>query len=133
LVKGKTRHELLVHPADLASRGIADGDRVRVQSRVGDVVVEARASDEMMPGVVSLPHGFGHKGVGLKLTVAEAQPGVSANDLTDGSELDVSGNAVVNGVPVEIHQESSALRPTAVTTESLCAAPKVERRSDRGS
>jgi anaerobic selenocysteine-containing dehydrogenase len=102
LVKGKTRHELLVHPMDLASRGIANGDRVRLTSRVGEVVVEARASDDLMPGVVSLPHGFGHRGQGVLLSVAQGQPGVSANDLTDQRELDASGVAVVNGVPVEL-------------------------------
>jgi anaerobic selenocysteine-containing dehydrogenase len=102
LVKGKTRHELLVHPQDLASRGIVDGDRVRVRSRVGEVVVEARACDDVMPGVVSLPHGFGHQGAGVELAVARAQPGVSANDLTDHGDVDVSGTAVLNGVPVEI-------------------------------
>jgi anaerobic selenocysteine-containing dehydrogenase len=102
LVKGKSRHELMAHPADLSSRGIADGDRVCLTSRVGEVVVEARASDDLMPGVVSLPHGFGHEGEGVRLSVAQGEPGVSANDLTDQEELDASGVAVVNGVPVEL-------------------------------
>jgi anaerobic selenocysteine-containing dehydrogenase len=75
---------------------------VRLTSRVGEVVVEARASDDLMPGVVSLPHGFGHRGQGVLLSVAQGQPGVSANDLTDQRELDASGVAVVNGVPVEL-------------------------------
>jgi anaerobic selenocysteine-containing dehydrogenase len=103
LVKGKPRHQLLVHPQDLASRGLADGQRVRVQSRVGVVEVEVASSDEMMPGVVSLPHGWGQGRQGVQMDIAIRQPGVSANDLTDERFLDaVSGNAALNGVPVQV-------------------------------
>jgi anaerobic selenocysteine-containing dehydrogenase len=103
LVKGKPRHQLLVHPQDLASRGLADGQRVRVQSRVGVVEVEVASSDEMMPGVVSLPHGWGQGRQGVQMDIASRQPGVSANDLTDERFLDaVSGNAALNGVPVQV-------------------------------
>ena len=57
----------------------------------------------MMPGVVSLPHGYGHGRQGAQLQVASAQPGVSANDLTDERLRDgVSGNAALNGVPVQV-------------------------------
>lgn len=103
LVKGKPRHQLLMHPQDLASRGLADGQRVRVQSRVGSVEVEVATSDEMMPGVVSLPHGWGHGCHGVQMEIASRQPGVSANDLTDERFLDaLSGNAALNGVPVQV-------------------------------
>ncbi|MEX6500978.1 molybdopterin oxidoreductase family protein [Pseudomonas zhanjiangensis] len=103
LVKGKPRHQLLMHPADLDRRGIADGQRVRVRSRVGMIEVEVAASDEMMPGVVSLPHGWGHARPGVQMAIASEQPGASANDLTDERQLDsVSGNAALNGVPVEV-------------------------------
>ena len=103
LVKGKPRHQLLMHPDDMAGRGLADGQRVRVQSRVGMIEVEAVASDEMMPGVVSLPHGWGHARPGVQMAIASAQPGASANDLTDERQLDaVSGNAALNGVPVRV-------------------------------
>ncbi|MCY1290297.1 Nitrate reductase [compost metagenome] len=103
LVKGKPRHQLLMHPDDLARRGLVDGQRVRVRSRVGIVEVEVAASDEMMPGVVSLPHGWGHGRPGVRMAIASAQPGASANDLTDERQLDaVSGNAALNGVPVEV-------------------------------
>ncbi|MDG1580525.1 molybdopterin oxidoreductase family protein [Pseudomonas sp. GOM6] len=103
LVKGKPRHQLLMHPDDMAGRGLADGQRVRVQSRVGMIEVEAVASDEMMPGVVSLPHGWGHARPGVQMGIASAQPGASANDLTDERQLDaVSGNAALNGVPVRV-------------------------------
>lgn len=102
LVRGSTRHELHAHPDDLAERGLASGQRVRVRSRVGEVVVEVRATDTLMRGVVSLPHGYGHDRPGIRLGVAGERPGVSANDLTDPLDLDVSGTAVLNGVPVEV-------------------------------
>lgn len=103
LVKGKPRHQLLMNPADLASRGLTDGQRVQVRSRVGSIEVEVAASDEVMAGVVSLPHGWGHARPGVQMDIARAQPGASANDLTDERQLDVlSGNAVLNGVPVEV-------------------------------
>ncbi|PXB83739.1 dehydrogenase, partial [Pseudomonas aeruginosa] len=94
LVKGKPRHQLLMHPRDLEGRGLVDGQRVRVRSRVGSVEVEVAASSEMMPGVVSLPHGWGHARPGVQLAIARAQAGASANDLTDERHLDLlSGNA----------------------------------------
>lgn len=103
LVKGKPRHQLFMHPQDMAGRGLADGQRVRVQSRVGSIEVEVAASEDMMPGVVSLPHGWGHARPGVQMGIASAQPGASANDLTDERQLDaVSGNAALNGVPVRV-------------------------------
>ncbi|MEA9978362.1 MULTISPECIES: molybdopterin oxidoreductase family protein [unclassified Pseudomonas] len=103
LVKGKPRHQLLMHPDDLSSRGLSDGQWVRVSSRVGAVEVQVLGSAEMMPGVVSLPHGWGHARPGVQMAIAGKQPGVSANDLTDERQLDtLSGNAVLNGVPVKV-------------------------------
>ncbi|GIZ11236.1 molybdopterin oxidoreductase family protein [Pseudomonas sp. NCCP-436] len=103
LVKGKPRHQLLMSPQDLACRGLVDGQRVQVRSRVGCIEVDVVASEEVMPGVVSLPHGWGHARPGVRLEIAQAQPGASANDLTDESRVDaLSGNAVLNGVPVEV-------------------------------
>jgi anaerobic selenocysteine-containing dehydrogenase len=103
LVKGKPRHQLLMHPADLSQRGLADGQRVRVRSRIGVIEVEVAASEDMMAGVVSLPHGWGHARPGVKMAIASEQPGASANDLTDERQLDaLSGNAALNGVPVHI-------------------------------
>lgn len=103
LVKGKPRHQLLMHPQDLQQRQLQDGQRVRIRSRTGTLEVEVQACDDIMPGVVSLPHGFGHARDGVQLQVARAQPGVSANDLTDERLRDaVSGNAALNGVPVQI-------------------------------
>ncbi|WP_341928149.1 molybdopterin-dependent oxidoreductase [Nocardioides psychrotolerans] len=102
LTRGKPRHHLLMHPADLAARGLTDGGRVTVTSRVGSVEVEATGVDDMMPGVVSLPHGYGHQVDGTRLGHASRVAGVSINDLTDPDELDLSGNAAFNGVPVTV-------------------------------
>ncbi len=102
LTRGKPRHQLLMHPDDLASRGLTDGDSVRVASRVGTVTTEVRATDDMMRGVVSLPHGYGHQQDGVRMANATKVAGVSINDLTDPERLDVSGNAALNGVPVTV-------------------------------
>lgn len=102
LTKGRPRHHLLMHPDDLAARSIADGARVTVTSRVGSVEVEVTGADDMMPGVVSLPHGYGHQVPGTRLGHASTVAGVSINDLTDPELLDVSGNAALNGVPVTV-------------------------------
>jgi len=103
LVKGKPRCQLLMHPADLSRYGFAEGQRVRVTSRVGSLDVEVAGTDEVMPGVVSLPHGWGHGRAGTSLAVAQAHAGVSANDLTDDLFVDaVSGNAALNGMPVAV-------------------------------
>ena len=102
LTRGRPRHQLLMHPDDLAERGITDGSRVRVASRVGQVEVEVAATDDMMPGVVSLPHGYGHQLPGTRMAGASEVVGVSINDLTDPERLDLSGNAALNGVPVTV-------------------------------
>jgi anaerobic selenocysteine-containing dehydrogenase len=103
LVKGKPRCTLFIHPDDARSRGIEPGAMVRVRSRVGEVQVAAELTDDMMPGVVSLPHGWGHDRTGIRLGVAQAHAGVSINDLVDDQRIDVlTGNAVLNGTPVEV-------------------------------
>ncbi len=102
LTKGKPRHHLLAHPRDLAALGIEDGTQVEVVSRVGKVEVTVRASEDMMRGVVSLPHGYGHGLPGTRMSNAAQVPGASINDLTDPEALDVSGNSALNGVPVTV-------------------------------
>jgi anaerobic selenocysteine-containing dehydrogenase len=103
LVKGKPRHQLLMHPDDLSERGLADGQLVTVSSAAGAVSVEVAASNDMMRGVVSLPHGFGHGRPGARLTVANRVAGPSANDITDTALIDpIAGTAAVNGVPVTV-------------------------------
>ncbi|HYI12112.1 MAG TPA: molybdopterin-dependent oxidoreductase [Thermoanaerobaculia bacterium] len=103
LIKGKARDQLLMHPADLASLGLTDGQLVEVRATAGAVRIAVQATDTMMRGVVSLPHGFGHTRPGTRLGLAEQNPGVSYNDLTDTRAVDaVSGNAALNGVRVEV-------------------------------
>jgi anaerobic selenocysteine-containing dehydrogenase len=103
LVKGKPRCTLLIHPDDAARRGVPDGALVRVRSRVGEVLVAAELTADMMPGVVSLPHGWGHDRDGIRLAVASRHAGVSINDLVDDQRLDaLTGTAVLNGTPVEV-------------------------------
>jgi anaerobic selenocysteine-containing dehydrogenase len=106
LTRGRPRHQLLMHPGDLESRGIADGSLVDVASRVGSVRVEVAATEDIMPGVVSLPHGYGHQQEGTRLRHASKLPGVSINDLTDPELLDLSGNAALSGVAVTVEPAS---------------------------
>ena len=103
LVKGKNRCTLLMHPEDLQQRGIAPGSEVSVRSRVGALQVVVESCEEIMPGVVSLPHGFGHDRAGIRMAIAQRHAGVSCNDITDDLALDaLSGNAAVNGILVEV-------------------------------
>src|SRR6266478_8724270 len=83
LVRGKPQCTILMHPTDAAQRHLRPGQKVSVRSRVGSVVVPIEISEEMMPGVVSIPHGWGHDRLGIKLEVAQQHPGESINDLTD--------------------------------------------------
>jgi anaerobic selenocysteine-containing dehydrogenase len=103
LVKGKDRCTLLMHPRDALARGLEAGQRVRIRSRVGTVEAPLEITEAVRPGVVSLPHGFGHARDGVRLRVAGAHAGVSLNDLTDHERVDLlSGNASFSGVPVEV-------------------------------
>jgi anaerobic selenocysteine-containing dehydrogenase len=103
LMKGKPRCTLMINPEDAERIGVKSGDMVKVSSRVGEVTAPADVTGDMMSGVVSLPHGFGHGRDGVKLSVATAHPGVSVNDLTDERVIDeLSGNAAFSGVPVMV-------------------------------
>jgi anaerobic selenocysteine-containing dehydrogenase len=99
LVGGSNRCTLHVNPVDVERLGL--NGRATVRSAVGELVIEVEATETIMPGVVSLPHGWGH--AGSTQQVAAAHHGVNANALTDESAVDVlSGNAVFNGVPVTV-------------------------------
>jgi anaerobic selenocysteine-containing dehydrogenase len=103
LMKGADRCALLVHPDDARARGLTDGATAHVRSSRGHLDVRVELSDAVMPGVVSLPHGYGHTGPGLRLSLASRRPGVNANALTDPTRVDaVAGTAVLNGVPVSV-------------------------------
>jgi anaerobic selenocysteine-containing dehydrogenase len=103
LVRGRDRCTLLVHPDDARAKSLADGALARVTSEAGSIVVPVQVSDEMMPGVVSLPHGWGHDKEGIRLGVARQYAGVNSNILSPGRLVDpLSNNAVVNGIEVEV-------------------------------
>lgn len=109
LVKGKPRCTLLMNPADAEARGIANGDPVEISSRVGQVVAPVEVTDEMMAGVVSLPHGWGHHREDIELRVARDHAGVSLNDLTDEAFFDqLSGNSGFSGVAVHVRRVADA-------------------------
>lgn len=111
LIKGPERCTLLMSPADADRLGLRHGRLVAVESRVGRVALPLVVSDEMMPGVVSMPHGFGHSRGGVRMRNAAERPGVSMNDLTDESVVEgMVGNGVLTGVPVRV----SAFEPAAV-------------------
>lgn len=104
LVKGKSRCTAMIHPLDAANLQISEGDRVLVQSRVGCIELPAELTEQVMQGVISIPHGWGHHREGTKQSVAQQHAGVSCNDLTDEKWMDeLSGNAAVNGLPVQVH------------------------------
>jgi len=103
LVKGKDRCTAWINPADAERIGVIDGAPVSVRSRTGAVEISVEVTPDIMPGVVSIPHGWGHDGDGLRLAVAEAHAGVNSNILADETLVDpISGNAVFNGIPVEV-------------------------------
>ncbi|MGK5090752.1 molybdopterin oxidoreductase family protein [Deltaproteobacteria bacterium TL4] len=107
LVKGKNRCTALIHPTDAEKRGIHQGDALRVSSRVGFLEIEAEIDQNIMPGVISIPHGWGHDREGIQLRVAQQNAGVSINDITDDAMIDpLCGNAVLNGVPVRVEKNS---------------------------
>ncbi|MFI8231808.1 molybdopterin oxidoreductase family protein [Streptomyces sp. NPDC085900] len=103
LTGGSNRCTLHIHPEDAERVGVRDGDPVRVKGAGGEVTAPAEVTDAVRRGVVSLPHGWGHDRPGTRMSHAATDPGVNVNQLLDGSLLDpLSGNAVLNGVPVEI-------------------------------
>ena len=112
LTKGKERCTLLVHPADAAERGLTDGEIVRVATDISSVLIRLEVSNEIMAGVVSAPHGWGHDLAGTKLTIANRHAGANANAIIDERLFDrPSINSVLNGV---------AVRLSACEQELLC-------------
>ena len=109
MVKGPTRCTLKPHPRDAEARGISAGDAVTITSRTGAVTAPVELSDEVMPGVASLPHGWGHNREGTRMGVASAHAGVSLNDVTDEQSLDaLCGTANLTGVPVRVARVTPA-------------------------
>ena len=108
LVKGnpaKPPCTILMHPVDAAQRDLATGENVLVRSKVGEIVVPVEISKEMMPGVVSIPHGWGHDREGNQISVAQQHAGASINDLTDNQAIDaLCGTAAFSGTPVTVER-----------------------------
>jgi anaerobic selenocysteine-containing dehydrogenase len=105
LVKGKNRCDLFVHPETARQHGITQGEQVYISSRVGALKVSVNITDDIMPNVVSLPHGWGHNYEGTRTSTASSNPGVNMNILTDEQFTDkLSGNAALNGTPVDIQK-----------------------------
>ena len=110
LAKGAYRCTALVHPVDAARLGLIDGGMAQLRNGARRIDVQVEVSEEMMPGVVSLPHGWGHDLAGTRLAVAAERPGVNLNALLDENLRDpLSGNAVLSGVAVEMAPLESAL------------------------
>jgi anaerobic selenocysteine-containing dehydrogenase len=110
LMRGRERCTMLIHPDDATARGLVDGGRCEISSDTGTIEAIVEVSDSIAPGVVSLPHGWGHDGPGLQLSVASKHPGSNLNALTGSGGIDVlSGTAAFNGVKIQI-------RPLVETT-----------------
>jgi anaerobic selenocysteine-containing dehydrogenase len=112
LVKGKERCTLYLHPDDAVRLGLADGERASVTSATGAIEV---------PGVVSIPHGWGHDADGVRMGVASEHAGVNSNFLADESMIEpLSGNAVLNGIPVDVSGlDGLEHRPAAVAADHV--------------
>jgi anaerobic selenocysteine-containing dehydrogenase len=103
LMKGDDPCTLLLHPDDATRLGLADGDLARVTSRASSVEAPVQVTPDIMPGVVSLPHGWGHDQPGTRMSVANTRHGVNINRLMSNLAIDpLSGNATLNAIPVEI-------------------------------
>jgi anaerobic selenocysteine-containing dehydrogenase len=110
LAKGPNRCTLMIHPDDAAARGIVDGAPVSIASTAGRVEVPAEITADVMRGVVSMPHGFGHRRPGVQLGVAQSRPGASINDVTERGRIDpLSGNAALVGTPVTVEAINHAV------------------------
>lgn len=117
LVKGPDRCTLMIHPIDAEARAITDGESVLIETELATLETTAEVSEDMMPGVVSLPHGWGHNREGLSWKTAAAHAGVSMNDLIDTNRYDaLTGNAVLNGLVVQVRAKAHADRQEAIAS-----------------
>ena len=129
LMKGADRCTAMLHPEEAARRGLVDGQPVRVASTVGAIEVPLQLSEDMRPGVVSIPHGFGHRREGVGWQTAASHGGASVNDITDPSIVDrLTGNAAYNDVPVRV-EAAGAYSPPAASAgvSSVESTPPVSR------
>jgi anaerobic selenocysteine-containing dehydrogenase len=130
LVKGKNRCTMMIHPEDAARRNLNNGDMAIVTSRVGEVEIETEVTQDIMEGVISIPHGWGHHRKNTQLSIASNRPGVSVNDLTDDKFVDrLTGTSALNGVPVSVSEvtstsKKSAARNTPTNTKKTASNKK---------
>jgi anaerobic selenocysteine-containing dehydrogenase len=112
LVRGPEQCTLHVHPADAQRLGLTDGGRATIRSRVGAVDAPVEVTEEIRPGVVSLPHGWGHDRTGVAMEVAATHAGTNSNVLTDEDVVEpLTGTAVLNGIPVAVTPVTAAAAP----------------------
>lgn len=108
LVKGKERCVLMMSTEDATQKNLKDGQKVMIKTRVGELELPLQVSDSLMPGVVCMPHGWGHKRDGIQISIAQSKPGESMNDITDNGVVDLlTGMAVINGVPAQVYVKES--------------------------
>jgi anaerobic selenocysteine-containing dehydrogenase len=116
LVRGPVRCTAHVHPDDASALGLVDGELACVTSRAGSIEIPVEVTDAVMPGVVSIPHGWGHDDPGVELQVAREHAGVNTNVLTDELDLEpLTGTAVLNGIPITLAPVAAAAPAGAVT------------------
>jgi anaerobic selenocysteine-containing dehydrogenase len=110
LVAGKPRCTLWIHPADAEPLGLKDSDLASVTSRVGSVELPVEITEDISPGVASIPHGWGHDSPDIELATASAHAGVNSNRLADEERLDVpSGNAILCGIPITVTRSGESV------------------------
>ena len=103
LARSKNQCYLLMNKLDAESRRIDDGSQVRVSTPIGSIELPVMLTDRIMPGVVSVPHGWGHHRSNTQMAIAQKNPGVSLNDIIDDRQVDAfSGNAILNGQKVKV-------------------------------
>ena len=118
LVKGKNRCTMLMHPDDADAHMLKDGEMAKVESRVGAIQVPVELSSDMMPGVVSVPHGWGHDLPDIQMSIASKNPGVNLNAITDDTFVDrLSGTSALNGVPVVVSKVGQSKARTKTATK----------------
>jgi anaerobic selenocysteine-containing dehydrogenase len=110
LVKGKNRCTLRIHPQDAVKLGLEDGELAMIASKAGEIHAPIEVTDGIMPGVVSLPHGWGHSSPAMQMQIAFENAGVNSNILADTQRFDpLSGNAILNGIAVTVRKTSQVL------------------------
>jgi len=129
LTKGKNRCTMLIHPDDAKHMKLKSGDLSRVTSRVGTLEIEAEVTENIMKGVISIPHGWGHTGKGIKMSVAQKRPGVSINDISDDAFVDkLTGTSALNGIPVNVVKVVSSGKKSKTNNQTKSTKRKARMR-----